>query len=119
MQHAHFRQIGTPGAFASQALGFVAFAATLLSAIVVHATPAPVSELPTKWQVPPGDPLEYETAGFAKVLCSAIFITGRDLPTAADQDGFFVSTPASRAKVVNTVIDRNAQEVRLTLANGT
>ena len=103
---------------ASRALGLVAFAATLLSATVVHGAPAPVSELPTKWQVPPGDRLEHETAGFAKILCSAIFITGRDLKTAADEDGFFVSPPASRAKVVNTVVDRDAQEVRLTLANG-
>ena len=109
MQHAHFRQIGTPGAFASQALGFVAFGATLLSATAVHAAPAPVSELPTTWEVPPGDRLEHETAGFAKILCSAIFITGRDLKTAADEDGFFVSPPASRAKVVNTVVDRDAQ----------
>ena len=86
MQHAHFR-VGTPGAFASQALGFVAFAATLLSAIVVHATPAPVSELPTKWQVPPGDPLEYETAGFAATNKSAIVNGGDGRPGAPGGKG--------------------------------
>jgi CubicO group peptidase (beta-lactamase class C family) len=75
-------------------------------------------ELPTAWQVPPGDRLEHETAGFAKILCSAIFITGRDLATAADEDGFFVAPRASRAKVVETVVDRDAHEVRLRLPNG-
>src|SRR6185295_1221870 len=67
---------------------------------------------------PPGDRLEHETAGFAKILCSAIFITGRNLETAADEDGFFVSPRWSRSEVVNTVVDRDAHEVRLTLANG-
>ena len=44
----------------------------------------------TAWEVPPGDPVEHMTAGYAKILCSALFITGRDLATAADEDGFFV-----------------------------
>ena len=101
---------------ASCTLDIVAFSVALLSATAVHATPVP--ELPTKWQMPPGDRLEHETAGFAKILCSAIFITGRDLKTAADEDGFFVSPPASRTKVINTIIDREEREVRLTLANG-
>ena len=109
MQHRDFRHSPKLGVatFASRMLGVLAFGAALLSAAAVHA--APVSELPTKWQVPPGDRLEYETAGFAKILCSAIFITGRDLKTAADEDGFFISPPASRAKVVNTVVDRDEQ----------
>src|SRR4029453_10638361 len=67
---------------------------------------------------PPGDRLELETAGFAKILCSAIFITGRELETAADQDGFFVSPPASRSKIATTVVDHQAHEARLTLPNG-
>src|SRR5690349_7535874 len=62
-------------------------------------------ELPTQWEAPPGDPLEHMTAGLAKVLCSALFITGRDLATALDEDGFFVSPRAERAAVTKTVID--------------
>ncbi|MGH8766839.1 MAG: hypothetical protein ACREVT_01485, partial [Burkholderiales bacterium] len=56
--------------------------------------PAAPEEYPTAWEVPPGDPVEHMTAGYAKVLCSALFITGRDLTTAADEDGFFVSPRA-------------------------
>jgi len=94
----------------------LALAGLLLAPVRAIAESPP--ELPTTWQVPPGDRLEHETAGFAKILCSAIFITGRDLKTAADEDGFFVSPRWSRSEVVNTVVDRDAHEVRLTLANG-
>jgi CubicO group peptidase (beta-lactamase class C family) len=75
-------------------------------------------ELSTNWEVPPGDPLEHMTAGFAKILCSALFITGRDLATAADEDGFFVSPRAERRKVSNTIVDTNERAVHLTLPNG-
>src|SRR5262245_50826474 len=51
-------------------------------------------ELATQWEAPPGDALEHVTAGLAKVLCSALFITGRDLKTALDEDGFFVAPRA-------------------------
>ncbi len=97
---------------------------TLAGALVLSATicaaeqPTLPPELPTAWQVPPGNQLEHETAGFAKILCSAIFITGRGLKTAADEDGFFVAPRESRSKVVKTVVDEVAHEISLTLANG-
>src|SRR5206468_9836390 len=79
---------------------------------------APPEELPTIWEVPPGDPLEHHTAGFAKVLCSAIFITGRNLATAAEEDGFFVSPRGPRRAVIKTIVDRERRAVRLALPNG-
>ena len=80
--------------------------------------PALPPELPTKWEAPPGDALEHMTAGLAKVLCSALFITGRDLKTALDEDGFFVAPRAERASVTKTVVDDTQRAVSLTLANG-
>ena len=86
---------------------------------VVHAGEPPVpSELPTRWQSSPGDALEHMTAGFAKILCSALFITGRDLATASDEDGFFVSPRAERRAVTKTVVDSQARAVHLTLPSG-
>src|SRR5438477_292432 len=35
-------------------------------------------ELSTPYVPPPGDPLEHHTAGYAKIMCSAVFITGLD-----------------------------------------
>ncbi len=98
------------------ALGFVAVA---LAAQVPAAQRKPVPpELPTQWVQPPGDPLEHAAAGFAKILCSAIFITGRDLKTSAEEDGYFVSSPEERRQVTDTVVDRATQTVRVRLPNG-
>src|SRR5262245_49833263 len=93
---------------------------TLVVAVALGAAQhlAPPQELSTIWEVPPGDPLEHMTAGFAKILCSALFITGRDLATAADEDGFFVSPRAERRAVINTVVDTQRHAVHLTLPNG-
>ncbi|MEO7966445.1 MAG: serine hydrolase [Gemmatimonadaceae bacterium] len=76
------------------------------------------SELPTKWEPPPGDGLEHAAAGFAKVLCSAIFIAGRSLKTSADEDGYFVSAPEERRQMRDTIVDRAKHSVTVTLPNG-
>ena len=75
-------------------------------------------ELATPYVPPPGDPLSHYTAGYAKVMCSAVFITGLDPDFAAANGGFFVAPPAERAKVGKPVVDRTAREVRITLPNG-
>ncbi len=74
--------------------------------------------LPGTWSPPPGDPLEHSTAGFAKVLCSGIFITGLDVADVAANLGWFVSPPEDRAQVTDTVIDRKRMTVRLRLPSG-
>ncbi|SVC01752.1 uncharacterized protein METZ01_LOCUS254606, partial [marine metagenome] len=65
-----------------------------------------VLELDTVYVPPPGDPLVHHTAGFAKILCSAVFISGLDEEFAADNVGFFTSPYRARAKVVERVVDR-------------
>ena len=81
------------------------------------APPTWSSELPSQWQMPPGDPLEHTAAGYAKVLCSALFISGRDLATAADEDGFFVA-PRTERSLLKPTVDAASQAVRVTLPNG-
>src|SRR6058998_232922 len=75
-------------------------------------------ELSTPYVPPPGDPLEHHTAGFAKIMCSAVFITGLDPDFAAENVGYFTSPYAERAKVRKPVIDRAAKAVHVTLPNG-
>jgi CubicO group peptidase (beta-lactamase class C family) len=75
-------------------------------------------ELPGEWVRPPGNPLEHHTAGFAKTLCSAVFLTGLDPKDAAANVGFFTGPLAHRSAVVDTVVDRSRREVRLRLASG-
>lgn len=77
-----------------------------------------VAELDTRWERPPGDPLEHAAAGFAKILCSAIFITGRSEADATEEDGYFVSKPEERKLIKSTEVDAGSQTVRVTLPNG-
>ncbi len=75
-------------------------------------------ELNTPYVPPPGDPLEHRTSGFAKIMCSAVFITGLDPDFAAENVGYFTSPYAERAKVGKPVIDRINKAVHITLPNG-
>ena len=75
-------------------------------------------ELPTTWEAPPGNALDHQLAGFAKVLCSAIFVTGRSLADAAAEDGYFVTTAAARAQARDTVVDAKRQRVSITAPDG-
>ena len=74
--------------------------------------------LPGSSTLPPGNRLDHETAGFAKTLCSAVFITGLDPADAAANVGGFTSPFEQRNQVTDTVIDRAKQTVRLTLRSG-
>lgn len=75
-------------------------------------------ELDTPYVPPPGDPLAHHTSGFAKIMCSAVFITGLDPEFAAENVGYFTSPYAERAKVGKPVVDRAARAVHITLPNG-
>jgi CubicO group peptidase (beta-lactamase class C family) len=75
-------------------------------------------EINTPYVPPPGDPLAHHTAGFAQIMCSAVFITGLDPDFAAENVGYFTSPYEQRAKVGKPVIDRLHKEVRITLPNG-
>lgn len=74
--------------------------------------------LPGEWVAPPGNAIDHHTAGFAKILCSAVFITGLDPADAAANVGGFTAPFQYRGEVVDTVVDRARQEVRLTLRSG-
>ena len=60
---------------------------------------ATMFELETQYLPPPGDPLEHHTAGFAKILCSAVFVSGLDPDFAAESIGYFTSPYAERSQV--------------------
>src|SRR3989454_3178695 len=66
-------------------------------------------ELNTPYVAPPGDALEHHTSGFAKIMCSAVFITGLNPEFAAENVGYFTSPYAKRAKVGKPVVDRAAK----------
>ena len=75
-------------------------------------------ELNTPYVALPGDPLVHHAAGFAKVICSAVFITGLDPEFAAENVGYFTAPYDVRAKLGKPVVDREHKQVRVAVPNG-
>ena len=75
-------------------------------------------QLKTAYKAPPGDALSHQTAGYAKIMCSAVFITGLKPEFAAENVGYFTSPYAERAKVGKPVVDYVKKTVSITLPNG-
>ena len=75
-------------------------------------------ELDTPYVPPPGDPLVHHAAGYAKVMCSAVFLTGLSPDFAAENVGFFTAPYEMRAKLGKPVVDRANKAVHITLPNG-
>lgn len=76
-------------------------------------------ELPGAFAIPPGDPLSHATAGFAKILCSNVFLSGLDPDFAAANTGFFSAPRQERARVTERVVDHENRRVHLTLPDRT
>jgi len=75
-------------------------------------------ELDTPYVPPPGDPLEHHTSGYAKTVCSNVFLAGMSPETAAETTGYFTGPYAQRSKVGKPVVDRANREVRIAMPNG-
>jgi CubicO group peptidase (beta-lactamase class C family) len=100
----------------------------LLSLVATAATPqtqlheliarAKSLELDTPYVPPPGDPLALHAAGYAKVMCTAVFMTGLAPDFAAENVGYFTAPHEVRTKLGRPVIDRTNQAVHVTLPNG-
>jgi CubicO group peptidase (beta-lactamase class C family) len=75
-------------------------------------------ELDTPYVPPPGDPMAHHAAGYAKVMCSAVFMTGLAPDFAAENVGFFTAPYGERAKLGKPVIDSANQAVHVTLPSG-
>lgn len=75
-------------------------------------------ELDTDYVPPPGDPDSHYTMGFARTLCSAVFVSGLDADFAASNVGFFTSPLETRDVVVNREVDLENMTVSLTTNKG-
>ena len=108
----------------------VAIGVALLGAALTAAAQAPDAqrealiaraksfELDTPYVPPPGNPLEHHASGFAKVMCSAVFITGLDPDFAAENVGYFTAPYEERAKLGKPVIDRANKTVHVSVPGG-
>jgi len=76
-------------------------------------------ELHTNYVPPPGEKIEHYASGYAKVMCTAVFVTGLDPAFAAENVGYFTAPYEERAKLGTPKIDRQKQTVEVTMPNGT
>ena len=85
------------------------------AALIARAKPL---ELDTPYVAPPGDPLVHHAAGFAKVMCSAVFITGLDPDFAAEHVGYFTAPYEIRARLGKPAVDRDRKTVMVAVPGG-
>ena len=75
-------------------------------------------ELNTTYTPPPGDPLSHHAAGYAKIMCSAVFITGLEPDFAAENVGYFTAPYAERSKLGKPQIDYQRKAVSVEVPGG-
>jgi len=85
----------------------------VLVAALAGATPA-AQQSASIYPTPTGTPTEQGLAGFAKILCSAVFVSGREETEAARNSAYFFMPRDEQDKVTWTV-DRVRRVVRATL----
>ena len=102
----------------SKIAAFISAAAFFVVAAVLP--PRPLAQAPATAQparpsafAPEGTPIALGLAGYAKVVCSAVFVSGRDGAEAFENSGFFLFPEAER-RGVSYDVDRRNQLVRMT-----
>jgi len=78
-----------------------------------------MEELDTPYAPPPGRAEVHHACGFAKILCSGVFITGLDMDFTAEAIGYFSSPYEERQKVLKRTVDMEKQMAIVTLQDGT
>ena len=82
--------------------------------LVAQRAAAPATATPT----PQGTPTENGLAGFAKILCSAVFVSGRDPDEAAKNSAYFFM-PAAEQNSVKYVVDKYYKSVKASFGEAT
>ncbi|MCI0490063.1 MAG: beta-lactamase family protein [Blastocatellia bacterium] len=83
--------------------------------IVFSASNDPQSQTNKAADGQPRNHTEQGLAGYAKVLCSAVFVSGRDSEEARRNSGYFFLPQADQNAPLDMVVDRKQKLVRLTL----
>lgn len=81
---------------------------------------AKAAEISAAWTPAPGDPLSHFTVAYAKLMCSAVFVSGMDpdFARATLGDGNALAAVAHRTKSSVPVVDRKRRDVRVTTKGG-
>ena len=86
--------------------------ATSSTVLAQRAVPPARSHHP---DIPYQSPTSLGAASYAKVLCSAVFVSGRDAEEAKQNSAYVLMTEPDRAKPIAAEVDRQAKRVRVTV----
>jgi CubicO group peptidase (beta-lactamase class C family) len=89
----------------------------LLLATHAFAQPFVPPTRPHHPDVPYQSPTSLGAASYAKILCSAVFVSGRDVEEAQKNSAYFLMAQPDRARPVTADVDRQAKRVRVTVQN--
>jgi CubicO group peptidase (beta-lactamase class C family) len=64
-------------------------------------------------------PTSLGAASYAKVLCSAVFVSGREVEEARKNSAYFLMAEPDRSKPITVDVDRQAKRVRVTIGDFT
>jgi CubicO group peptidase (beta-lactamase class C family) len=90
--------------------------ATSSTVLAQRAVPPARSHHP---DIPYQSPTSLGAATYAKVLCSAVFVSGRDADEAKQNSAYFLMTEPDRVKPIAAEVDRQAKRVRVTVESVT
>ena len=93
-----------------------AVASTALAAQQQRVVPPTRSHHP---DVPYQSPTSLGAASYAKILCSAVFVSGRDEQEVKQNSAYFLMTEPDRSKPISATVDRHAKRVRVSVAEVT
>jgi CubicO group peptidase (beta-lactamase class C family) len=102
-------------------IGRIARALVLLvvastAAVAQRAVPPTRSHHP---DIPYQSPTTLGAAAYAKVLCSAVFVSGRDVDEARQNSAYVLMNAPDREKPITVNVDRQARRVRVTIDDAT
>jgi CubicO group peptidase (beta-lactamase class C family) len=89
----------------------IAVVAVTVSVLAQPATPT----RPHHPDIPYQTPTSLGAASYAKVLCSAVFVSGRDVAEAQRNSAYFLMAEPDRQEPVTVAVDREQRRVRATL----
>ena len=86
--------------------------ATSSTVLAQRAVPPTRSHHP---DIPYQSPTSLGAASYAKMLCSAVFVSGRDAEEVKQNSAYFLMTEPDRTKPIAADVDRQAKRVRVTV----
>jgi hypothetical protein len=95
---------------------FFVFSLACTAVVAQRAVPPTRSHHP---DIPYQSPTSLGAASYAKVLCSAVFVSGRDVDEARQNSAYFLMNAPDRDKPIAVDVDRTARRVRVTIEDVT